>query len=68
MVSKMAFDVYAYNHDIDVMEEIERIDKLTFYGMNIIDYLVGNTDRHPENWGLLVDNKTNERKWGNYEL
>ena len=60
MVSKMALDVYAYNHDIDVMEEIERIDKLTFYGMNIIDYLVGNTDRHPENWGVLVDNRTNE--------
>ena len=24
--------------------------------MNILDYLVGNTDRHWENWGLLVDN------------
>ena len=27
--------------------------------MNIIDYLVGNTDRHWGNWGFLVDNKTN---------
>jgi hypothetical protein len=27
--------------------------------MNILDYLVGNTDRHWENWGLLVDNETN---------
>jgi len=27
--------------------------------MNILDYLVGNTDRHPENWGLLIDNTTN---------
>ena len=28
--------------------------------MNILDYLVGNTDRHWENWGLLVDNETNK--------
>ena len=27
--------------------------------MNILDYLVGNTDRHLGNWGLLVDNETN---------
>lgn len=60
MVSKMAFEVYACNHDLDVLAECERIDALTFYGMNILDYLTGNTDRHPENWGLLVDNKTNE--------
>lgn len=60
MVSKMAFEVYACNHDLDVLAECERIDSLTFYGMNILDYLTGNTDRHPENWGLLVDNSTNE--------
>ena len=28
--------------------------------MNILDYLVGNTDRHWKNWGLLVDNETNQ--------
>ena len=28
--------------------------------MNILDYLVGNTDRHWENWGLLVYNETNQ--------
>lgn len=27
--------------------------------MNLIDYLVGNTDRHWGNWGFLVDNDTN---------
>lgn len=60
MVSKMAFEVYACNHDMDVLEECKRIDPITFYGMNILDYLVGNTDRHPENWGVLVNNFTNE--------
>lgn len=60
IVSKMAFEIYALNHDLDVLEECLRIDKETYYGMNILDYLVGNTDRHPENWGVWVDNRTNE--------
>jgi hypothetical protein len=60
MVSKMAFEIYAYNHDLDWLAECERVDPVTFYGMNILDYLVGNTDRHPENWGMLVDNATND--------
>ena len=28
--------------------------------MKIIDYLIGNTDRHLGNWGFFVDNKTNK--------
>jgi hypothetical protein len=32
----------------------------TYFGMNILDYLVGNIDRHPENWGFLIDNESNE--------
>ena len=59
MVSKMAFDIYACNHDMDTLEFCKKIDPITYYGMNILDYLTGNTDRHPENWGFLVDNRTN---------
>ena len=60
MVSKMAFDIYACNHDLDTVEICKELDEITYYGMNILDYLIGNTDRHPENWGFLVDNQTNE--------
>lgn len=60
MVSKMAFDIYACNHELDTITVCEEIDPITFYGMNILDYLIGNTDRHPENWGFLVENKTNK--------
>ena len=60
MVSKMAFDIYACNHDLDTLEVCKELDPVTYYGMNILDYLTGNTDRHPENWGFLVDNRTNE--------
>ena len=56
----MAFDIYACNHNLDCIAECERLDPITFYGMNILDYLTGNTDRHPENWGFLVNNETNE--------
>lgn len=59
MVSKMAYDVYAINNDLDTIKECIRLDSIVYYGMNILDYLVGNTDRHPENWGFLIDNETN---------
>lgn len=60
IVSKMAYDIYAINHDLDTIEECIRLDPVTYYGMNILDYLIGNTDRHPENWGFLIDNETNQ--------
>jgi hypothetical protein len=60
MVSKMAYDIYADNHDLDTIEECIRLDPIVYYGMNILDYLVGNTDRHQENWGFLIDNATNQ--------
>ncbi|MDO4324043.1 MAG: hypothetical protein Q4C61_16140 [Lachnospiraceae bacterium] len=59
IVSKMAFDIYACNHGLDTIEVCKKLDPVTYYGMNILDYLTGNTDQHPENWGFLVDNNTN---------
>ena len=60
MVSRMAFDIYACNHDLDTLNVCKEIDPITYYGMNILDYLTGNTDRHPENWGFLIDNRNNQ--------
>ena len=60
MVSKMAYDIYACNHNLDTLTVCKEIDPVTYYGMNILDYLTGNTDRHPENWGFLIDNSTNQ--------
>ena len=42
------------------MEYILDLDAYSFYMMNILDYLVGNTDRHCGNWGFLVDNQTGQ--------
>ena len=55
----MAFDIFAVNNGLDTLAVCLRLDPVTYYGMNMIDYLTGNTDRHPENWGFVIDNSTN---------
>lgn len=60
IVPMRAFEFRCYNEDLDYLEEVKKLDATSYYGMNILDYLTGNTDRHKENWGLWVDNKTNE--------
>ena len=52
-------DVYAANHDTDRSSLIRVHDPYGFHMMNIVDYLVGNIDRHWGNWGFLIDNRTN---------
>lgn len=59
IVSREAFEIYAVNHEIDALEYILDLDRYSYHMMNILDYLVGNTDRHWGNWGFLVDNETN---------
>ena len=60
IVSREAFDIYALNHGLDAHKYILELDGYSYYMMNILDYLIGNTDRHWGNWGLLVDNHTNQ--------
>ena len=59
ILSREAFEIYAVNEGIDPMAYILQLDGYSYYMMNILDYLVGNTDRHWGNWGFLVDNRTN---------
>lgn len=59
LVTYAAYDVYCTNHDWNTLDKILKLDAHGYYMMNILDYLVGNTDRHWGNWGLLVDNETN---------
>lgn len=60
IVSMEAFEIYSMNHEKDTQKYILRLDKHNYYMMNIIDYLVGNTDRHWGNWGVLVNNSNNK--------
>lgn len=52
--------VYCENHDKDPLDFVLKLDSYQFYMMNIIDYLIGNTDRHWGNWGFLVNNANNK--------
>ncbi|MGN1170789.1 MAG: hypothetical protein ACI4SZ_03970 [Lachnospiraceae bacterium] len=54
------FEIYCINHEIDKMQYLLKLDAYSYYMMNIVDYLIGNTDRHWGNWGLLIDNETNQ--------
>ena len=60
IVSREAFEIYAVNKEIDPMKYILKLDAYSYYMMNILDYLIGNVDRHWGNWGFLVDNKKNK--------
>ena len=60
IVSMEAFEIYAANHDRNTKKEILSLDRHNYYMMNIVDYLIGNTDRHWGNWGVLVRNSDNK--------
>ena len=60
IVSMESFQVYAANQNRDIKKYILSLDKHNYYMMNIVDYLVGNTDRHWGNWGMLVRNSNNK--------
>ena len=53
-------DIYAANRGTALQGIVQDKDEYSFHMMNIIDYLVGNTDRHLENWGFWVNNHNNK--------
>ena len=53
-------DIYCVNREINKLEFVLKKDSYAYYMMNIVDYLIGNTDRHWGNWGFFVDNNTNK--------
>ena len=60
LVSMETVDVYCVNHGLNRDAFVLKKDAFAYYMMNLIDYLVGNTDRHWGNWGFLVSNDTNK--------
>ena len=58
IISWLDFAVYANRNNINDYEYIESTFPKNYYEMIIADYLLGNSDRHEENWGFLVDNNS----------
>lgn len=59
IISMASLETWLRQRNRDTRNYVLRLDCKNYYMMNIIDYLVGNTDRHWGNWGVLVDNATN---------
>ena len=51
---------YLRNAGKSLWELVYSQDEYGFHMMNIIDYLIGNTDRHRGNWGFWVNNADNK--------
>lgn len=51
-------DIWCMNHDIEFSDLLIK-HKRQFDMMNLADYLVGNSDEHPDNWGIVYDNDMN---------
>ncbi|MDE7188281.1 MAG: hypothetical protein K2O13_12360 [Lachnospiraceae bacterium] len=62
IASMDAFMIFLMNHEKDAAKYIVKLDAHNYYMMNIIDYLIGNTDRHWGNWGVLIDNSNHKVK------
>ena len=54
------FLIYLANQEVEIAQAVFSLDAYNYYMMNIVDYLVGNIDRHWGNWGVMVDNRTNK--------
>lgn len=46
------FSSYCNHNNLDVDEELLRLDPDGYWKMMIVDYLLSNPDRHTQNWGL----------------
>ena len=49
---------YCTNNNLNVKEAVFKIDSDMMYKMGIVDYIIGNSDRHNGNWGFLYSSET----------
>ena len=54
LVTASDYSIWCMNNDVSFEKELQKY-KTEYNLMNISDYLVGNNDRHPDNWGFLYD-------------
>lgn len=52
-------EIHAAINEYDAHRMILDKDPYAYHSMNMLDYLIGNTDRHRANWGFWIDNDTN---------
>lgn len=58
MIDAITFYSYCSVNDLNFDQEVLKIDAENYYKMWIVDYLIGNLDRHGQNWGFYYDADT----------
>lgn len=58
IVSAEDFYTYCNREGKNFLKETLAIDSGNFYKTCTVDYLISNSDRHAQNWGFYMDNKT----------
>lgn len=58
MVTFEEFQIFCETYGLNPYEEAKHIDKDAYLKMQVVDYILNNNDRHEQNWGFLMDNKT----------
>lgn len=62
LITMSSYRDYCTHVGINILDFLENTFMTNFANMCVIDYCLANTDRHFENFGLLIDNKTNNVK------
>lgn len=52
------FRMFCENYGLNAYEEAGKMDPEAYLKMQIADYILNNNDRHEQNWGFLMENKT----------
>lgn len=58
LIDARDFMKYCTNNNLNVKEAVFKIDSDMMYKMGIVDYIIGNSDRHDGNWGFLYSSET----------
>lgn len=52
------FNRWCFENNKNAIAEVKKIDAAGYYAMNVMTYLIGNSDNHDGNWGFFRDNET----------
>lgn len=52
------FHIFCESYGLDAYKEAKKIDPESYLQMQIADYILNNNDRHEQNWGFFMENKT----------
>ena len=62
LVTFEEFRIFCDAYGMNAYDEVKKIDREFYLKMQIADYVLNNNDRHEQNWGFFMENKTGKLK------